>query len=107
MRYQNKTHLGHIRGMVCALFDYSVECIGATEVHHLLKPWHGSRGMGLKANDRNVIPLCHYHHAMLHDQRGNEDSYWTEFQQQISFGRDLALMLWMRSPHYETGESHV
>ena len=96
--------------MSCAIYDArltqaatgAIDCIGATEVHHLLKPWDGGRGMGLKATDRNVIPLCHWHHAMLHDQHGNEDAFWKFLGQESTFGRQLALTLWMQSPHYES-----
>lgn len=42
------------------------ECWGAIEAHHAgVKP-----GVGLKADDRTAIPLCHRHHRELEDKSG-------------------------------------
>lgn len=58
--------------MECCLKKYTHNCEGHTEVHHLLRPWIGSRGMSLKSDDRNVAPLCMKHHRELHTKLGTE-----------------------------------
>ena len=64
-RYANKKHMDWIHIHPCCL-TAAGDCLGAVQAHHLLKPWDGVRGMGLKANDKNLIPLCQRHHIMLH-----------------------------------------
>ena len=48
----------------------------------------------MKAGDNNCIPLCQFHHAKLHDSKGNEDEYWRMFGLDTDFGRVQARMLW-------------
>ena len=72
----------------------SEECNGGVQAHHLLKPLWGTRGMGMKASDNNTIPLCQYHHALLHFTDGNEDKFWTKYGLDAEFGRMKAHRLW-------------
>ena len=91
-RYTNKKHLEHIHSLPCSINNE--DCSPIIQAHHLLKPYDGSRGMSLKAGDNNVVPLCQYHHSLLHDKYGNEDKFWTIFGLNEDFGRELAKKLW-------------
>ena len=94
-RLQDKKHLIYVTEIKCCLSDISKEfCKGMVQAHHLLKPYDGSRGMSLKAGDNNVVPLCQYHHSLLHDKYGNEDKFWRIFGLNEDFGRELAKKLW-------------
>ena len=73
-RFQCKPHMQLVSEMRCCVWGLS--CNGMTQVHHLLKPWVGARGMGLRADDRNVVPLCQYHHQQLHDRYGDEFKFF-------------------------------
>jgi hypothetical protein len=97
-RYENKKHLSHVREKNCLC--RGVDCYGDVEAHHLMKPWFGYRGMGMKAGDMNVLPLCHKHHMELHDV-GNENSFWVRKGHSPDFGRAVALRIWEASPHTE------
>lgn len=100
-RYTNKGHLGWIHEQPCQL--QSTACDGVTQAHHLLKPWDGVRGMGLKATDRNLVPLCEKHHRELH-AAGNEDKFFETHTGSGAHGRNMAHALWLRSPFYEAKE---
>ena len=56
--------------------------------------WVGSRGMGMKADDRNCIPLCQFHHRQLHTKFGNEDSFFQTHFRSADYGKELAQALW-------------
>lgn len=64
-RYKNAKHLAYVRSLPCLVGPHG--CAGDVEAHHLMKPWFGYRGMGMKAEDMNCIPLCHGHHMLLHE----------------------------------------
>ena len=55
--------------------------------------------MGMKANDKNVIPLCYKHHAMLHDQLGTEANLFSLYALHQATGMIAAKQLWIKSPH--------
>ena len=99
---KNKNHLIYVSSLSCCLNDMQVEtknwCKGNIQAHHLLKPFEGTRGAGMKASDKNVVPLCYKHHAMLHDIIGNEDKFWTLFNLDENYGRLKAKSLWETSP---------
>ena len=48
----------------------------------------------MKAGDNNCVPLCQYHHALLHDRFGNEDKFWKAFGLTEDYGRINAKILW-------------
>ena len=96
-RYANKEHLAWVHQFPCCL-KVNGDCLGSVQAHHLLKPWDGVRGMGLKATDRNLIPLCQRHHIMLH-KRGNEIKFFEEITGNGDFGKIIAKQYWDRSPH--------
>ena len=101
-RYVNKKHMDWIHSFPCCLTAQG-DCLGAVQAHHLMKPWDGVRGMGLKATDRNLIPLCQRHHIMLH-KRGDEIKYFEEITGNGDFGKIIAQQYWEKSPHNDHGE---
>ncbi len=100
-QYKNKKHLDWVHGLKCSLAG-NRDCLGPLQAHHLLKPWEGFRGMGMKASDRNVIPLCLRHHIMLH-KRGNELAFFQEMTGDEEYGQKEARYLWHKSPHNGIG----
>lgn len=101
-RYDNKKHLAWVHQFPCAL-RVKRDCLGSIQAHHLLRPWDGVRGMGLKATDRNLIPLCQRHHIMLH-KRGDELSFFEEQMGDTDYGRKTAKAYWEQSPHNDDEE---
>ena len=101
-RYKNERHLAWVREQGCSLV-HNRDCFGTIEAHHLLRPWRGRRGMGRKASDENLIPLCQRHHIMLH-KRGDEDAFFSEICGNSDYGRDVARQSWLRSPYYRSDE---
>ena len=95
-RVLNGKHLAWVRSRPCAAL--SLSCNGPIQAHHLLKPWAGGRGMSLKADDRNVIPLCQYHHAELHTRHGSEKSFFNVHARSEDFAKLVAKELWDNSP---------
>ncbi len=94
-------HLEHIRSHDCALVQMDHQnCNGDIQAHHLMRPWSGVRGMGMKAGDENTIPLCQNHHARLH-HRGDEEAFFEESGYSRNYGKALAYGLWLGSPHYK------
>ena len=89
---KSKKHLSFIHEHECCLSSFG-GCDGPLHAHHLLRPWSGKRGMGMKAGDENTIPLCMGHHGALH-MRGDEDAFFEELTGRDAFGRDLAESLW-------------
>jgi hypothetical protein len=98
-KYENKKHVHFIHEQECILRHFS-PCQLRLEAHHLMRPWNGKRGMGLKANDRNLVPLCKHHHDQLHNE-GDEDAYFKLLTGHPHYGRNAAQCLWLNSPHYE------
>jgi hypothetical protein len=91
-RYENREHLESVARMQCCLktFRLATNCSGPTQAHHLLKPYDGVRGMGMRSNDKNVIPLCMKHHQELHTKYGSEKSFFEAYGQEESFGKTVA-----------------
>ena len=100
-RYTNKKHLEHIHMLHCCVSN--VDCSGVIQAHHLLKPFDGVRGMGMKANDKNLVPLCLYHHTELH-RMGNEYEFSYKYFGLESQLKHIAQTEWLRSPYYEQNE---
>ena len=102
--YKNKGHLAWIHELGCCLrsthFKSKHFCDGNIQAHHLLKPWDGSRGMGMKASDRNIIPVCMAHHQAIHN-RGDENKFFQLAMNDQDYGRNVAMSLWYSSPFYE------
>ena len=77
------------------------------EAHHLLKPFDGTRGMGMKANDRNVIPLCNNHHTLLHTKHGTEANLFKTYGLHKATGMISAEQFWNKSPHNPKNEDYL
>jgi len=91
-RFKSKEHLDWVRQLGCSIQSH--ECNGVIQAHHLLKPWDGERGMGMKSNDKNVIPLCYKHHDILHRQFGNEYKFFEHYLGDEEYGKKLAQTLY-------------
>ena len=74
-------------------------CSGLVQAHHLLKPFDGSRGMGMRANDKNAIPLCQKHHTLLHTHYGTEANLFKDHGLHEASGMVIAESLWNKSPY--------
>ena len=54
----NKAFMEYVAKHNCCLMSHSSDivsssCGGGVQAHHLLKPWDGFRGMGMRASDNN------------------------------------------------------
>ena len=96
-RYQNKKHLAWVHNYKCIL-SFTLECDGLIDAHHLMRPWNGHRGMGMKSGDENIVPLCSHHHRALH-HNGNEDNFFERTADDRTFGKRKALEFWIDSPY--------
>lgn len=96
-RVSSPTHLKFIRTLPCCI-------CGAVrvEAHHLLRPWEGERGMGMKSGDQNTIPLCPTHHRLLHNT-GDELRFFRERKGDERFGKFTAIQCWLKSPVFKKG----
>ena len=96
-KIRNRKFLEFVANHPCSLNLLSDDwCRGGVQAHHLLKPYDGNRGMGMKSGDNNSIPLCQYHHMLLHDIKGGEDSFWESYGLDSNFGRTYAEYLYNR-----------
>lgn len=91
-RFKSKQYLHWIHELGCTINDH--KCNGPIQAHHLLKPWVGGRGMGMKADDRNVIPLCMHHHSELHVKFGDEFQFFSHYEKPEEYGKQLAEALY-------------
>ena len=95
-RFLNKKHLQFVASHPCCLQTINEDrCQGFVQAHHLLRPYEGYRGMGMRASDNNSVPLCQYHHARLHDGFGDEDKFWDYHGLIHDYGRNYAKLLYI------------
>ena len=97
-RYTNRQHLEFVSECDCTLNDYAQgkdRCAGGIQAHHLLKPWDGGRGMSMRANDKNTIPLCFKHHQELHDWLGTEANIFKKYGLAEDYGKRYAEALFI------------
>lgn len=80
----SKEHLACIRQCFCVACLPSIR--KADHAHHLLQT--GDRGMGLRSQDKDAVPLCFHHHEEVH-RRGSKN----EAQVFSSWGIPDALQL--------------
>jgi len=64
-RLVDEKHLAFVRSLPC--LAEGLACNQGIVAHHLLSIPNNSRGGALKADDSWVLPLCHRHHARLHE----------------------------------------
>ncbi|MEK9767802.1 MAG: hypothetical protein VW683_02675 [Betaproteobacteria bacterium] len=97
---KNPKHISWVHQFYCCVAAFSHSpCQGPIQAHHLLKPWSGNkRGIGYKASDENVVPLCLSHHMLLHDKIGNEFKFFEQITGQQNWGQEVAKTLWAISP---------
>ena len=94
-RIKSKKFLEYLSNQECCLSSFSTyQCNGNVQAHHLLKPYDICRALGIRAGDNNAVPLCYYHHALLHDSHGNEDMFWESFNLSKDYGREVAKKYW-------------
>lgn len=84
-----------------------LSCNGPIQVHHLLKPSDGKRGMSLKSGDDQVIPLCMYHHQELHTKFGDEFAFFKHYGFKKDYGQKYAKDLYERTLHYEDDDDDL
>lgn len=112
-RYINKKHLEWVTELDCCIRTHynNLEMMGTLptnpsecsefnviQAHHLLKPFYSSRGMGLRAGDKDVIPLCEKHHRELH-MLGNEYDFFQQVVFNSRFGILTVQKVWNASPY--------
>ena len=112
-RYINKKHLEWVTELGCCIRTHynNLEMMGTLptnpsecsefnviQAHHLLKPFYSSRGMGLRAGDKDVIPLCEKHHRELH-MLGNEYDFFQQVVFNSRFGILTVQKVWNASPY--------
>ena len=112
-RYKNKKHLEWVASLECCIKVHyeRLEMVGitptcpsscsdfnVTQAHHLLKPFYSARGMGLRAGDKDVIPLCEKHHRELH-MMGNEFAFFEKVVFNPRFGLATVEKIWNSSPY--------
>ena len=95
-RFTDKAHVQSVCNMQCMMRTFKVAeyCKGPTQAHHLLKPYDGARGMGMRSNDKNVIPLCQHHHHLLHTKFGSEKAFFTAYGMPEDIGKKIAESLY-------------
>ena len=91
-RYKDKNYLKWITTLPCILTKAGYYTHSdVIQAHHLLKPDSGHRGIGLKAHDHEVIPLCTHHHHLLHTKFGDEHKFFEHYGLDKNFG-----VIWAR-----------
>lgn len=97
-RIRSTGHQQFVRGFVCLAFDRDpTGCDGKMHAHHVSEG--GNAGMGVKAPDSDLVPLCAKHHDEGHT------GGWTTFA--VKYSVDLlahAAKLWRISPHRKKWE---
>jgi len=111
-RFEDKNHLEMVANMQCMMRTFGASkseiggCSGPTQAHHLLRPYDGIRGMGMRSNDKNVIPLCQNHHTLLHTKYGSEKAFFTAYGMPEDMGKKIAESLYItNSPMKTTDDS--
>ena len=101
-QFKDKEHLKWVTTQQCIIAQAGFySCGGPIQAHHLLKPWDGLRGMSMKANDKNVVPLCQRHHALLHTKYGDEYKFFKSFGLKPNYGKELAEKYWKKKENNE------
>jgi len=93
-RLVNKKHLMMVSQLPCFITKagFCTHSQGV-QAHHLLRPLSGAR-QGVKAGDNEVIPLCFYHHSLLHTKHGTEKNFFEHYGMKADAGQNYAKKLW-------------
>lgn len=79
LRWSNEKYTRWVKAQPCACCNKP-----ADDPHHIIG--HGQGGMGTKAHDLFVIPLCRAHHDELHrDMRAFEEKYGSQLELLVRF----------------------
>lgn len=89
-RLVDRQHLEWVASLPCAICGVKRQI----QVHHLLKPYSGRRGLSMRAGDDNALPLCFEHHTELHTKFGDEEKFFVDYGLGKSFGRTIAKSLY-------------
>ena len=103
-RKKNIRHVKYVTEMPCCLRQYG-GCEYGVQAHHLLKPMFGTRGMSMRSDDSNVIPLCYKHHSQLH-RTGNESKFFESITGDQMFHYNLVKKIWFSSPYNPSLKQH-
>jgi|TARA_B110000977_G_C10915027_1_gene430802 hypothetical protein len=98
-RLVNQKHLMWVRTLPCFIRSAGfLTHSEAIQAHHLLKPNKGyketNKRMGVKSNDSDVIPLCYYHHSLLHTKFGTEENFFKHYGMSPDAGQKYAKQLY-------------
>ena len=98
-RLVNQKHLMWVRTLPCFISRSGfLSCSGSVQAHHLLRPNKGYKDthnrMGVKADDSDAIPLCYFHHALLHTKFGTEANFFKHYGMKTNAGQKYAQQLW-------------
>ena len=77
-KIRSKEHLVYIRSLPCIIHDIDDRCNGQPVVAHHLTYISDKGGMGLKTGDNWVLPMCFFHHSVLHNM--GEKTFWKTWQ---------------------------
>jgi hypothetical protein len=89
-------HLAWVRALPCAV--RRAQCSNVNHAHHVRQ--NNGGGTGMKPGPESVVPLCHIHHAELH-QKGAR-TFDLEYCVDL---RALAVRLAAASPHIKKAEN--
>lgn len=73
--------------------DYYSHSTGRSQAHHLLRPSTNIPREGMKTSDFEVIPLCAYHHMILHSKYGTEKLFFEHYGMKENAGQLYAKQL--------------
>ncbi len=98
-RFKDQRHVRFVSRLACLIGQEigSKHCDGRTEAHHLLKPYKGVRGLSMKSEDMNCIPLCQKHHAELHMKFGSEKNLFEFYGLDEKIGQTYAKNLFEKN----------
>ena len=68
-RWKSKRYIDWIKTQRC------IVCFKEAEPHHIIGVGNMS-GMGMKAPDWAVMPLCHEHHMLMHEGSVMQETQW-------------------------------
>jgi hypothetical protein len=93
-RLINKKHLMIVSQLPCFITKAGFcSHSDGVQAHHLLRPSTGPR-QGVKAGDNEVIPLCFYHHSLLHTKHGTEKNFFKYYGMKEDAGIKYAKQLY-------------
>lgn len=92
-KVRSKQHLKFVGSFPCVIKIGTENCNNKSVAHHLT--FCGGQGKGTKESDSKTIPICHYHHRMLHDI--GEIEFWEQVGIPLKTIEAYANKLWSKS----------